>query len=72
MSSITMTGWRTGPQTVSLIELVKQYSTGSLIGAKSEIERLLAGESVKLEFDSDARKEEFKKKAESLGAILSW
>jgi len=71
MTSITMTGWRRGLQTVSLTQLVRQYSTGSLIRAKAEVERLLDGESVTLKFASDEKKAEFKEKAEALGAICS-
>jgi hypothetical protein len=71
MTTLKMIAWNKGLQTVSLIEAVRQYSTGSLIRAKSAVERLLAGESVTLEFDSEATKDEFRKKAEALGAICS-
>jgi hypothetical protein len=53
MTTLTMTSWKKGLQTVSLIEAVKQHSTGSLIEAKAEVERLLAGEAVTLEFSSE-------------------
>jgi len=49
MTKLTMTSWARGVQTVSLIEAVKQYSTGSLIGAKAAVDRLLPGEAVTIE-----------------------
>ncbi|NKI95494.1 hypothetical protein [Rhizobacter sp. SG703] len=53
-----------------LIEAVEQYSTDSLIRAKAEVERLLAGEAVTLEFSSELAKDEFRRKAEGCGAIF--
>ena len=70
MTTLIMTSWKPGLQTVSLIEAVKQYSTGSLIRAKFEVERLLAGEAVILQFTSESLKDEFRQKAEGLGAIF--
>jgi hypothetical protein len=70
MTTLTMTSWKKGLQTVSLIEAVKEYSTGSLVRAKAEVERLLAGEAVTLRFSSESVKEEFRKKAERCGAIF--
>lgn len=69
MSMLTMRSWKKGLQAVSLIGAVKEYSTESLGQAKAEVERLLAGEAVTLSFLSEAARNEFKKKAESLGAI---
>jgi hypothetical protein len=65
-----MTSWKKGLQVISLTEAVKQYSTGSLIRAKAEVERLLAGELVTLEFESESAKNEFQGKAEELGVIF--
>lgn len=67
---LTMISWKKGAQTVSLIEAVKNYSTGSLIQAKVEVERLLAGEAVTLEFTSESARDEFRRKAETLGAVF--
>lgn len=71
MTTLEVTAWEKGLQTVSLIEAVKEYSTGSLIRAKALVEKLLAGERVKLEFETEWKKEAFKTKAESLGAVCS-
>jgi hypothetical protein len=71
MTTLQMTSWEKGLKTVSLIEAVKEYSTGSLIQAKAEVGRLLAGEVVILEFETELRKAEFQRKAEALGAIFS-
>ena len=70
MTTLTISSWQKGLQTVSLIEAVKQYSTGSLIRAKAEVERLLAGQSVTLQFASESDKNEFRRKAEALGATF--
>lgn len=71
MTNLTMISWKKGLRTVSLIEVVKQYSTGSLIRAKVEVERLLAGEAVTLEFSSESAKDEFRRKAEDLGVTFN-
>ena len=70
MTTLTMTAWKKGLQVISLTEAVKQYSTRSLIRAKAEVERLLAGEAVTLEFASESDKNEFRRRAEALGAIF--
>jgi hypothetical protein len=70
MTRLTMISWKKGLQTVSLMEAVKRYSTGSLIKAKAEVERLLAGEIVTLEFTSEAARDEFRKKAEAFGVVF--
>jgi hypothetical protein len=62
--------WKSGIQTVSLIDAVKQYSTGSLVLAKAEVERFLAGEVVILKFNSELEKARFRKEAEKLGVIF--
>jgi hypothetical protein len=64
-----MKSWKKGLQTVSLIEAVRQHSTGSLAQAKVEVERLLVGEMVTLTFSSETAKSEFKTKAEAYGVI---
>lgn len=53
MTTLHLTGWRSGLQTVSLTVAVKEYSTGSLVAAKREVERLLAGESIMLPFEAE-------------------
>jgi|EndMetStandDraft_4_1072995.scaffolds.fasta_scaffold295415_2 hypothetical protein len=70
MTTLTMISWKKGLKTVSLIEAVKQHSTGSLIRAKAEVERLLAGQPVTLEFASESAMNEFRRKAEEFGAIF--
>jgi hypothetical protein len=70
MKTLELTGWKVGVQTVSLIEAVRTYSTGSLGTAKELVERLLAGETVSLAFDSDEKRRAFQAKAEELGAVV--
>jgi hypothetical protein len=67
-----MTGRKKGLETISLIQAVKEFSTNSsLADAKSDVERLIAGQTVKLKFENESKKEEFRMKAEGLGAICS-
>ena len=70
MTSLTMTSWRAGLQTVSLIAAVQRYSGLPLGRAKSEVERFLAGEAVSLQFPSERSKHEFRAAAEALGVTL--
>lgn len=69
MTTLAMRSWKKGLQVVSLIEAVSQYSTGSLVLAKAEVERLLTGEAVTLSFSSEKTKSEFRMKAETLGVV---
>jgi hypothetical protein len=71
MTTLTMISWKKGLKTVSLIEAVQQYSTGSLVRAKAEVERLLGGESVNLEFATELAKNEFRLRAETLGVVFA-
>ena len=70
MMQLTMKSWRKGLLTVSLIELVKKLSTGSLIRAKADVERLLDGFAVTLEFESKDAMDEFKIKAIEFGVLF--
>lgn len=40
MTKLVMISWKKGLRTVSLIDAVRGYSTGSLISARAEVERL--------------------------------
>lgn len=71
MTTLEMTSWKKGLQTVSLIEAVKEFSTGSLVEAKALVEKLLAGEAVKLEFETESKRAKFQRRAESFGVIWS-
>jgi hypothetical protein len=70
MTHLVMMSWRKGLQTVSLIEAVKQYSTGSLARAKADVDRFLTGEPTTLEFPTEAARDEFKLKAEQYGVVF--
>lgn len=70
MTKLVMISWKKGLRTVSLIDAVRGYSTGSLISARAEVERLLSGEAVTLEFASEGVRDEFRKKAEGYGVIF--
>jgi hypothetical protein len=70
MTTIRLTGWTKGLRTVSLVQAVKEYATGSLKDAKSAVDDLLEGRSVTLVIPDDARREEFRRLATELGAIV--
>jgi len=69
MTTLSMVSWKKGLRAVSLIEAVRDYSTGSLLRAKADVENLLAGQRVVLQFETDLKRDEFRKKAEALGVI---
>ena len=71
MITLEIESWKTGLRTVPLIEAVKQHSTGSLVTAKAEVERLLAGETITLHFVTEGEKKSFRTIAETCGAICS-
>ena len=70
MTFLDLTGWRPGLNTVALIEAIKLCRSRSLASAKRDVERLLDGETIRLEFDTEEEKEAFRMKAEGLGVIV--
>lgn len=72
MTTLTMVGWKKGLLTVSLIMAVRDYSSaGTLTDAKREVERLLDGEHVVLEFASKELSDEFQRLSEPMGVIFA-
>lgn len=69
MATVRLVGWREGLKAVSLIQAVRDCSTGSLAKAKRDVDELLDGKEVVLSFASDARANEFRILAEQLGAV---
>lgn len=71
MISLTMVGWKKGLLTISLILAVRDYSSAdTLTDAKKEVERLLDGERVVLEFASDELRDEFQRLSEPMGVVF--
>ena len=70
MARLALVGWQVGVQTIPLVLATRDACRLSLTSAKSAIDRLLAGEEVLLEFDSELESEEYRKIAEQLGAIV--
>ncbi len=66
---VTLTGWKTGLKTVSLIEAIKAHSGLGLVASKALVDELLEGEVMSLEFESKENAITFQKVAQSLGAI---
>lgn len=71
MKTLEMISWKKGLKTISLITALRDCSGLSLGRAKQEVERLLDGGVVKIEFDSEAALATFREKAEEYGAICS-
>jgi len=67
---LELVSWKKGLETVYLIEAVRNYSTGSLTGAKEVVERFLGGECVKLTFRDRVQLEAFSTEAEKLGVTI--
>ncbi len=71
MTTLTMVGWKKGLLTISLILAVRDYSSAdTLTDAKREVDRLLDGELVVLEFASDELSDEFRRLSEPMGVIF--
>jgi len=69
MTTLEITGWKKGMDTVSLIKAVQRYSTRSLSKAKTLVEDVLSGDSIVLEFADEETRELFRREASKLGAI---
>ena len=70
MTAVRLTGWRKGLRTVSLVQAVNEYATGSLESAKRVVDELLDGRAVTLTIPDDVRGEEFRRVASELGAVV--
>ena len=70
MTTLQLVGWKPGLQTVSLVQLVKNESTGSLIAAKRLVDELFEGRTVEVRFKTVEQAKAFRERAEALGAIL--
>jgi hypothetical protein len=70
MTTLRLIGWKPGLRTVSLIEAVRDCSTGSLASAKEAVEHLLAGGEITLAFADESVRDEFLLRAEACGAIV--
>ncbi len=67
LTRLELVGWRPGLQTVSLTQALRDHGSMSLWQAKKEVERLLVGETVVVEFATEKSKEMFREIAERLG-----
>jgi hypothetical protein len=65
---LKLTGWEKGIQTVSLIAAIREHGDVSLSKAKKQVEDLLGGEMVEIEFADPERMESFRRVALNLGA----
>lgn len=70
MTTLRLVGWKKGLRTVSLVEAVMRYSTGSLVASKQLIDELLDGREVVLSFPDEIGRDEFARLAEELGAVV--
>jgi hypothetical protein len=70
MTTLELTTWKPGLNTVALIDSVRTHACRSLSEAKRDVERFLDGESVLLEFATENSRESFRKEAEELGVSV--
>jgi hypothetical protein len=70
MTTLQMIGWKPGVQTVSLVQLIRDASTGSLTAAKQLVDDLLNGSPVEIQFSTPEQAQDFRERAESLGVII--
>lgn len=69
MCEVRLTGWRVGTRKVSLTLLIRDWTDLGLSQAKSEVDRLLAGDIVSLSLPDRATATAFCREAAALGAI---
>ena len=70
MTDILLVGWQSGLQKVKLNKLLQEYCGMSLAGAKRAVDQLLAGKQIECQLSEAGLREEFLKKARSLGALV--
>lgn len=70
MTSLRLIGWKAGLQSVSLVQAMKEHSTGSLIEAKKLLDELLDGREITLAFETEGQRSKFHRLAEEFGAIV--
>jgi hypothetical protein len=71
MITVTITGWKSGLLTISLIKLVREFSGQDLSTAKHNVDALLQGTPFSLTFNESDKAERFSVQAQNLGAIIS-
>ena len=69
MTTLEITGWEKGLNSVALITLVQRHCTASLATAKRLVEDVLAGKRTVFEFADEETREQFRREASELGAI---
>ncbi len=70
MRDVLLVGWQDGLQKVKLNKLLQQYCGMSLSSAKSAVDQLLEGGSVKCRLCEPSLRDEFLEEARSLGALI--
>ena len=70
MYTVELIGWNPGADTVSLVTLVRDFSSMSLAAASKEVDRLVGGGAISLVFDKVHDARVFASQAEALGAVV--
>ena len=68
---VTITGWKVGVQSVSLILLLHKMCGISLIAGRDAVDRIVNGQSMSFDFESEEKANEFSSRATELGAICA-
>jgi len=71
MIALELKSWKIGIKTLSLALTIRENTAYSLTKEKAAVERLLDRETVTLEFSIESEREDFKRLAESRGAVCS-
>lgn len=66
---VTLDGWLTGLQKISLTKLIQHFSTLDLAQAKQFTDEILANRKVELTFQAQEQADEFLSQAKSLGSL---
>lgn len=69
MAKVTLTGWETGFQKISMNRLLREHTGYSLAKAKAAVDDVLGKAPVTVEFETDVLAERFLSEARQLGAI---
>jgi hypothetical protein len=69
MSDLTITGWKPGLQTISLVQLLRASSGMGLQQARRAVEELMDGKEIRLSGLSEERAQVLRQEIEDLNAV---
>ena len=69
MAGVTITGWRSGLQKITMTKLIREYTGLSLRDSKACTDGVLAGEIIVLTLETQERAEQLAARLQSIGAV---